>query len=115
MASVNTKQNCGTVTKNPPCTEVFYSKIRRYTEEFIQWLIDQTTFLLVPGSWSIEIRTEKRHIRRRAFQRVFFRGFSQRSLARGFSPRPATALSKTALGSKRRILLSTPICHGIVR
>lgn len=38
---------------------------------FIQWLIDQTTFLLVPGSWSIEIRTEKRHIRRRAFHRVF--------------------------------------------
>ena len=34
MASVNTKQNCGTVTKKPRCTEVFYSKIRRYTEEF---------------------------------------------------------------------------------
>ena len=34
MVSVNTKQNCGTVTKNPRCTEVFYSKILRYTEEF---------------------------------------------------------------------------------
>lgn len=34
MVSVNAKQNCGTVTKNPRCTEVFYSKILRYTEEF---------------------------------------------------------------------------------
>ena len=49
MASVNTKQNCGTVTKKPRCTEVFYSKIRRYTEEFLQWLIDQTTFFIGTG------------------------------------------------------------------
>ena len=50
MVSVNGKQNCGTVTKNPRCTEVFFTQKFVVTlRNFIQWLIDQTTFFIGTG------------------------------------------------------------------